>query len=157
MTGAKHVDAPCPQTVIDTDHHSLGQLIERMAQICAQAQDVACQCAACAVSARQACEGNLREVAGEKLGLLLEHFEREDQLMRQLPRTHATLKHCEGHRGAHAEFAIRYNRLVTAPDGRDGLSARIRAWKAFAHDWARAHTRHYDSELLRLSQTGAGA
>lgn len=35
--------------------------------------------------------------------------------MQQLPPSRALFHHCEMHRGAHADFTVRYNRLATAP------------------------------------------
>lgn len=141
-----------PQAMIDADHHVLVRQIEKMARLCTRAPEDSC-CTRCPAATFDACETALFDVTGKMLVLMLEHFEREDELMRQLPRIPAVLRHCEAHRDAHVEFSARYNNLVMGwrPDD---LAGSIRGWVSFVSDWLHGHARRFDAELTRLASGG---
>lgn len=131
---------------IDADHRALARLIERIACICdaREARD----CKGCGTARESSCEAAMFEASGEMLGMMLEHFEREDALMRALPNSPRMQRHCEAHRDEHAQFSSRYNRL--ARDDHPSLAKWIAAWERLVHDWTREHALRYDAELMKL-------
>lgn len=78
--------------------------------------------------------------------LLLEHFQREHELMNSLPRSPAVRTHCERHRREHVSFSTRYN-LAAAKlnDCQPAIGAR--ALESLVLDWIRGHALEFDAEL----------
>ena len=81
--------------------------------------------------------------------LLLDHFQRENELMNSLPRTEITTSHCVRHRREHVRFSTHYNHAVARLDAsRPGInSGQI---EALVSEWIRNHMHAYDVELHSL-------
>ncbi|MCX8087474.1 MAG: hemerythrin domain-containing protein [Rhodocyclaceae bacterium] len=144
-----------PLAAICEDHRDLVEEVDRLARIC-QRPASSCRCTECPTVVHEACEASLSETTAKMLQLMLEHFEREDELMLRLPRTRAAIQHCEAHRHAHVEFSARYNKLVSTWHHADVASC-IRACRDFMRDWIHQHALRFDAELMSLASQAARA
>lgn len=139
-----HKDA---HAAMDADHHALARLIEKVAEICRKGGG--CHCDGCPPSMTQRCESTFGELSRKMLCLMIEHFEREDVVMGQLPVSRDVQQHCEAHRGAHNEMTCQYNRMISE-SYHANLATCIREFEDFVLGWTRGHALHYDAELARL-------
>lgn len=141
-------------SVVDADHSMLIELLENFEAGCNDRVSLDNGCAQCSDATAQSCRKGLVNIAGKVQALLLDHFQRESELMNLLPRTVATTSHCVRHRREHVCFSTRYNHAVARLDVcQPGISAR--KIEEFLAEWIRGHMHAYDVELHSLL-TAAG-
>lgn len=141
------LDATDP--VMDSDHRELVEVLEGLELVCKDPVTPDCRCDRCPEGKAAACHGLLRELGSKMQILLLDHFQRENELMGRLPGTTAAKLHCIRHRRVHVNFSTQYNLAV----------ARLDAWQPaigakelekLVFEWIRSHTLEYDAELAAL-------
>jgi hemerythrin len=81
--------------------------------------------------------------------LLLDHFQREQELMNSLPRNPAVKIHCERHRREHVSFSTRYN-LAAAQLSTCQPAIAAREIEVLVFDWIRSHALEFDAKLAEL-------
>lgn len=134
---------------MDSDHREIVELLESVGQGCENCVTLEGECSHCSEVNLRACQTKLSRNSRMLQKLLLEHFQREDELMKLLPRTETIKKHCVRHRGEHVRFSTRYNHVVERLDScRPGSSSR--QFEALVSDWIRVHLLEYDKELSSL-------
>lgn len=135
---------------IDKDHHALAHLIDKTGNACEFRSGPNCDSAPCSDEKRQCCFDVLVKLGTELQLRLVEHFQRENEMMTCLQqREVATKSHCEGHKKAHVGFSTRYNALLARADSRQP-SVGLRELHDFTFDWGRDHVIKYDRELACL-------
>jgi hemerythrin len=80
---------------------------------------------------------------------MLEHFHREEELMKSLPRNGPARPHCVAHRKEHVSFSTRYNLAVARIDARTPVTG-IRDLDTLLTDWVRSHILEFDQRLAEL-------
>lgn len=135
---------------MEGDHGALADMLERIATLCVGGE-AGQRCDLCRGDQVTACQCSLDDHAAKMLALLLEHFRREEELMRRLPCTPQLRRHGEIHRSAHVGFSGAYNRLIASPRRSDVLTG-IRTLESFVQDWVRNHALEFDAELIRLAR-----
>ena len=149
LTDAVQDDIDVGNPEMDQDHHALAQLIEKVGGVCGDALKSGCKCDQCPEGKPQRCFDALIEIAHEIMVRMLEHFEREDELMQSLPRTRATREHCMAHRREHVDFSTRYNLALAHINARHPVIG-LRILGTFILDWIRSHILEYDIKLAVL-------
>ncbi|MDK9715286.1 MAG: hypothetical protein OEL86_14500 [Sulfuritalea sp.] len=140
---------------IDADHSALAMILEALEQVCDESAGADCRCDVCPEKKTRSCHGLLKDLCGRMQALLLEHFQREHELMNSLPRSQTTKAHCERHRRAHVSFSTRYN-LAAAKlnDCQPAIGAR--ELESLVLDWIRGHALEFDAELSALLNRPVG-
>jgi hemerythrin len=140
---------------IDADHSALAMILEALEQVCDESAGADCRCDVCPEKKTRSCHGLLKDLCGRMQALLLEHFQREHELMNSLPRSQTTKAHCERHRRAHVGFSTRYN-LAAAKlnDCQPAIGAR--ELESLVLDWIRGHALEFDAELSALLNRPVG-
>lgn len=149
MTATRKFEFDTGNSAMNSDHQTLVELLEELEHVCKYSVSDACQCKQCPGERMLACHAMLRTLCGRMQLLLLEHFEREHELMNMLPLTPRTRSHCARHRREHVNFSTRYN---TAAKRLQGCEPAIgaREMEALVIDWVRGHALEYDMELSSL-------
>ncbi len=134
---------------MNSDHQTLVELLEELEHVCKNVAADVGRCKQCPGERMLACHAMLRSLCVRMQSLLLDHFEREHELMNLLPSTPATRSHCARHRSEHVSFSTRYN---TATKRLHGCEPAIgaREMEALVIDWVRGHALEYDQELSAL-------
>lgn len=146
-TPAFHVGHPD----IDADHAALAQLLDALETICTKPPADNGGCGQCPQTEMASCRRLLTSLGAKMQTLLLNHFQREDELMQSLPRTMAVRNHCARHRGEHVSFSTQYNLAVTRlADSAPAVA--VRKIEGLVMQWVRNHTLEYDVELSSLSR-----
>jgi hemerythrin len=122
---------------MDDDHHALAELIEKVGNICEFSAMPVRDCDQCAQGKSRICFDSLTQIAHEVMVRMIEHFHREDDLMKSLPANPVTMAHCAGHRREHVAFSTRYNRIA-AQVSDDQPFVGLCTLNAFILDWARS-------------------
>jgi hemerythrin len=140
---------------IDADHGALARILEALEQVCDESVGADCRCNACPEKKSRCCHGLLKDLCSRMQALLLEHFQREHDLMNSLPHSQTTKAHCERHRRAHVNFSTRYN-LAAAKlnDCQPAIGAR--ELESLVLDWIRGHALEFDAELAALLSPHVG-
>lgn len=134
---------------IDSDHRTLARLLEELELVCKYPAAPDCQCDSCPDRKADSCHRLLGELGSKMQALLLDHFEREHELMNSLPPTPAVKKHCTRHRREHVSFSTQYNLAVARLNpGQPAIGAR--SIETLVFEWIRSHALEYDSELAAL-------
>ena len=134
---------------MDQDHHALVQLIDKVGMVCGNSSDPKCDCNKCPEGKPKLCCASLIEIGQELMVRMLDHFHREDDLMRSLPHNRSTREHCLVHRREHVNFSTRYNRAVSQVDARHPVIG-LGTLNIFIIDWIRSHILEYDMQLAAL-------
>lgn len=134
---------------IDPDHRALAELLEALERICIDPATPDCGCDLCPERNAHACHGSLKEICTKMQTLLLDHFQREQELMNSLPRSPAVRIHCERHRREHVAFSTRYN-LAAAQLGNCEPAIAARELEVLVFDWIRCHALEFDAKLAAL-------
>jgi hemerythrin-like metal-binding protein len=134
---------------IDPDHHALALLLEALERVCTDPATSDCRCDQCPGPKAHSCHGLLKEIGSRMQTLLLDHFQREQELMNSLPRNAATKTHCERHRREHVNFSTRYNHAAAKLNDCQPASG-AKELEALAFDWIRSHSLEFDAELSAL-------
>jgi len=107
--GVSHEAIPEPlfevgDSGIDPDHRALAELLDALERVCTNPATPDGRCDHCPETKAHSCHALLREISVGLQTLLLDHFQREHELMNSLPRNAATRAHCERHRREHVNF-----------------------------------------------------
>ncbi|MCK9387918.1 MAG: hypothetical protein M0Q22_05915 [Sulfuritalea sp.] len=145
-------DSDVCNPAIDEDYHALAQLIARVGIVCGKPLTHECDCDKCPEGKPELCFDSLIEIGREIMVRMLEHFHREDDLMKALPRNRSTREHCAAHRREHVYFSTRYNQSV-APINVHHPVTGLRTVDTFISDWIRSHILEYDVKLASLLKT----
>ena len=136
-------------STIDPDHRALAELLEALESVCMDSATPDSRCDRCPERTAHACHGALKEICTKMQTLLLDHFQREQELMNSLPRSPAVRIHCERHRREHVGFSTRYNHAA-ARLGSCQPAIGARELEALVFDWIRSHTLEFDAKLAEL-------
>ena len=136
-------------SAIDPDHRALAELLEALERVCMNPATPDCRCDCCPERKVYACQGSLREICTKMQTLLLDHFQREQELMNSLPRNPAVKIHCERHRREHVSFSTRYN-LAAAQLSTSQPAIAARELEVLVFDWIRSHALEFDAKLAEL-------
>ena len=140
----------------DEDWRVLSALMQNIRDLCLLEGALERDCSRCMDETLSHCMTLLMDQCARMLLLMLEHFEREQDIMAALPRSRQVLDHCARHREAHVEFTTRYNKTVATLDVRHVAQASA-VLEAFVHDWMQRHAQEYDRQLALLRQAAAAA
>jgi len=149
LTGMVQVDIDVGNPEMDQDHHALAQLIEKVGSVCGDSLKPGCKCDQCPEGKPERCFDALIEIANEIMVRMLEHFDREDDLMKSLPHNRSTREHCMVHRREHVDFSTRYNLALAHINARYPVVG-LRILGTFILDWIRSHILEYDMKLAAL-------
>lgn len=130
------------------DHRALGQILEALRRVCQNPGAADCRCTH-SPGAPSSCHRLLIELCGRIQTLLLDHFEREHELMNSLPRSGASKAHCERHRREHVHFSTRYNQAAARLGDRPPATG-AQELEVLVVDWIRTHALELDEELSAL-------
>ena len=147
-------DGDVCKPVIDEDHHALARLIARVGIVCGNPPTMECDCDKCPEGKPELCFDSLIEIGHEIMVRMLEHFQREDDLMKALPRNRSTREHCAAHRREHVHFSTRYNQSVAPINVRHPVTG-LRTLDTFISDWIRSHILEYDAKLAALLEANS--
>ena len=134
---------------LDPDHIALAQLLDELESLCTGTRDPEGRCDGCPEKTIHACKGRLEDVCSRMQTLLLDHFQREQELMAALPASIAARTHCERHRQEHVNFSTRYNLAAVRLDASQPATG-ARELEALVFDWIRSHALTFDAELLAI-------
>lgn len=137
---------------MNSDHQTLVELLDELERICKMAAVDVGQCGQCPGEQMLACHAMLRALCGRMQALLLDHFEREHELMNMLPPTQEARSHCARHRREHVNFSTQYNTAAKRLQGCEPVIG-AREMEALVIDWVRGHALEYDLELSALLKT----
>ena len=140
-------DVTVPET--SWDHGALVALLEGWELACANPTAPDRRCEICPEAKVAFCHGVLRERAVRVQTFLLDHFQRENDLMNSLPATAAAKTHCVRHRREHVNFSTLYN-LVVADLAAFQPAIGAARLEALVIDWIRRHALEYDKELAAI-------
>ncbi len=141
---------------IDPDHRALAELLDELERVCTNPATPDGRCDHCPERKAHACHGSLKEICAKMQALLLEHFQREQELMNSLPRNAATRAHCERHRREHVNFSTRYNVAAARLNACHPATSALEV-ETLVLDWIRSHALEFDAELAALLHRSATA
>lgn len=141
------LDAADP--VMASDHRELVQVLEGLELVCRDPVTPDCRCDHCPEGKAAACHSLLRQLGGKMQVLLLDHFQRENELMDSLPGNTAAKLHCIRHRRVHVNFSTQYNLAVARLDASQPAVG-AKELEKLVFEWIRSHTLEYDAELAAL-------
>lgn len=142
-------DWPADNAALDPDHVALARLLDELEGMCSGRLAPQGVCGDCSGIEIEACRSRLQGICNRMQTLLLDHFEREQELMAALPRDLATRAHCERHRQEHVNFSTRYNLAATRLNASLPATG-ARELEALVFDWIRSHALEYDAELVTI-------
>ncbi|HZV55362.1 MAG TPA: hemerythrin domain-containing protein [Rhodocyclaceae bacterium] len=121
--------------LLDEEHRPLKQALERLDSGCATPLR---SCTDCPLHHRHQCQSDLDEILTMLFGLVIDHFRKEELLMRKLPDNSSTDAHRENHQVAHADIAERLRRLVQAAHP-DTIRTSTKALHDLVSEWLGRH------------------
>ncbi len=159
--GVSHEAIPEPlfevgDSGIDPDHRALAELLDALERVCTNPVTPDGRCDHCPETKARSCHALLREISVRLQTLLLDHFQREHELMNSLPRNAATRAHCERHRREHVNFSTRYNVAAARLNGCHPAIGALEV-ETLVLDWIRSHALEFDAELAALLHRSATA
>lgn len=141
---------------IDPDHRALAQLLDALQRVCTNPAAPGGRCDHCPEAKAHCCHALLREISAGLQTLLLDHIQREHELMSSLPRNTETRIHCERHRREHVIFSTRYNVAAARLNDCHPATSALEV-ETLVLDWIRSHALKYDAELAALLDRSATA
>lgn len=131
---------------IDPDRDELVHLLDSLDAMCKDPTAANGGCDHCPQNRGQSCQRLLISMGAKMQAVLLNHFQREEQLMQSLPRTTAIRIHCARHRTEHVNFSTQYNLAVRRlASGAPAVAAR--QIENLVLEWVRSHALEYDVKL----------
>lgn len=145
QTGHKHLDA---------EHSLLLSSISSLRRICID-QVRYRHCGNCDQSRRGYCDDNLVSMLGDLLAFILEHFRKEEEVMRDSLMLMVYRDVCEAHMEDHAAISGKIQEIVVSLD-RQNTVVLIRELDALLARWVSNHIALHDLLLARwLERDGA--
>ena len=141
---------------MDADHRVLADLIEKIGSVCGNTLAADTSCERCRHDKTALCYDALLDLGQELMLQMLAHFNREDDMMKTLPKNRATTVHCAAHRREHNEFTTRYNQALLQIDALNPVVG-LRTLESFVADWVRDHILDYDLKLSEFLKNSSPA
>lgn len=101
---------------LDFDHQQLLACMARLEAICQQRQVTTASCGICPSTVKKTCQGNLVALLGDILAFILDHFQHEEQVMRDSLLMMVDRDVCEAHMEDHAAISAKVQEVVSALD-----------------------------------------
>lgn len=136
--------------LIDFEHRMLLGCISTLRQVCTDFSTRE-DCGGCAASSRLQCEGNLVSLLGDLLAFIIDHFQTEEQLMRDSLLVMVDRDLCEAHMEDHGAISGKVQQIVAALDPMR-TSALIRDLDTLLNSWINHHVLLHDLWLARWLQ-----
>lgn len=133
--------------LIDFEHRFLIGSIANLRKVCGDYL-LFKDCATCAKSMQEHCEGSLIGLLGDVFSFILDHFKNEEAIMRDSLMQVIDRDVCEAHMEDHAEIAAKVQEIVSALDTSHVVS-RIRELDALLSRWVNNHISLHDMLLAR--------
>ncbi|MCG2578232.1 hemerythrin family protein [Dechloromonas sp. XY25] len=133
--------------LIDFEHRFLIGAIANLRKVCGDYLSFK-DCAECAKSMQERCEGSLIGLLGDVFAFILDHFKNEEAIMRDSLMQVVDRDVCEAHMEDHAEIAAKVQEIVSALDT-SHIVSRIRDLDALLSRWVNNHISLHDMLLAR--------
>lgn len=136
--------------LIDFEHRMLLGCISTLRQVCTDFSTRE-DCGGCAASSRLQCEGNLVSLLGDLLAFIIDHFQTEEQLMRDSLLLMVDRDLCEAHMEDHGAISGKVQQIVAALDPMRNTIL-IRELDTLLSSWISHHVLLHDLWLARWLQ-----
>lgn len=151
------VNLPAPLNTghgaLDFEHQQLLAIIALVRSLC-EGFESRVDCTSCSLSNRLQCESSLVGILGDLLAFVLEHFQREERIMRDSFLINIDRAMCEAHMEDHADISLKIQQIVAALDPNRNV-VMIRELDALLVRWIDHHIVMHDRLLAEhVKKTG---
>lgn len=133
--------------VIDRGHRHLLSTMASLRQVCVDHANLL-DCGECAPQMRQRCDEHLVGMLGDLLAFILDHFQSEEEIMRDSLLLMVDRDLCEAHMEDHAAISGKVQEIVAALDAGNTVR-RIRELEKLLSRWVCNHIALHDVLLAR--------
>lgn len=133
---------------IDQEHRLLLSTLGRLREACLRFDEPR-DCGGCDALTAAQCHNTLVELLGDLLMFLIEHFQKEEAIMKESGLTTREREVCERHKEDHAAISQTILDIVTALDPAQTAHL-VRSLHTVLERWQHNHIRLHDQILVRL-------